>query len=55
MRSLLATLLTLSAFGLAACDDDGEVEIDICSDDLDCNDGFICDITDQEDGVCIED
>ena len=45
--ALLAPLATLG------CNDDGE--IDICSDDIDCDDGFICDITGEDDGFCIED
>ena len=49
---LLAAALMMP---LMACDDDGEVEIDICSDDIDCDDGFICEITDNDDGICVED
>lgn len=44
-------MISMSAT-FVACDDEGE--IDICSDDIDCNDGFICEITGQDDGVCIE-
>lgn len=51
-RALLALLLA-SPVTLAACDDD-EIEIDLCSDDLDCDDGFLCEITGEDDGICTE-
>ncbi len=54
-RFVLASLIALSApLTLAACGDDDEVEVDVCSDDIDCDDGFICEITDEDDGICIE-
>ncbi len=57
MRKLFTILMTTSAltalFVAPGCNDEGE--IDICDDDLDCNDGFICEITGEDDGVCVED
>lgn len=49
----LAFALLTTGVALTACNDEGE--IDLCSDDLDCDDGFICEITGQDDGICIED
>lgn len=48
-RALIALLIALPAT-LAGC---GEDDDDWCSDDLDCDDGFICEITDEDDGICI--
>lgn len=45
-------LLTVAAGFATACGEDDE--IDICSDDIDCNDGFICEITGQDDGICVD-
>lgn len=55
---MLRTTLLIAAFAapvalMGGCNEDGE--IDICSDDIDCNDGFICEITGEDDGICIED
>lgn len=52
IKNLTALALLALATGLTACNDEGE--LDICSDDIDCNDGFICEITGQDDGICIE-
>jgi hypothetical protein len=52
MRTIIFTAITAIALGLSGCNDEGEV--DICDDDIDCNDGFICEITDNDDGICIE-
>ncbi|MEZ4316215.1 MAG: hypothetical protein R3F61_01875 [Myxococcota bacterium] len=55
MKKLIPVLFALGALvPVAGCEDD-DIEIDLCSDDLDCDDGFICEITGQDDGVCIED
>ncbi|MCA9571020.1 MAG: hypothetical protein KC656_24435 [Myxococcales bacterium] len=52
MRNTMFFVLTaFAAPFVAACDSD---EVDICSDDLDCDDGLYCEITGQDDGVCIE-
>lgn len=36
---------------LVACADDDDSEI--CQDDLDCNDGFICELIEDDEGFCV--
>lgn len=54
-RALTLLSLAASAMVLQGCDEDTAPEIDICSDDLDCDDGFICEVTGEDDGICTED
>lgn len=48
----LRALFLALPLALAACGDESE---DFCSDDLDCDDGLICEITNEDDGICIND
>lgn len=48
---IVAGLIGAALF--VACNEEGQ--IDLCDDDLDCNDGLICEITGEDDGVCVED
>ena len=51
LRPIVFALALTRPFGLAAC---GDESADFCSDDLDCDDGFICEITNEDDGICVD-